>query len=315
MLDLIAPPPTTPQMGDKPQKVKKLRSTRACISCRIRKIRCDAQERIPCLNCAPLGSTCKFVEPKSRKKKQRMIAPTPPTPPMQWPPSQGGYYTNPYALVPQYYPYAAPAPPQAPSMSSMTSMGHMQRLSPMAQHPLGLQQPLPYQGHHHYGQVKLTPQQLHQHGLPLSVQQLPGYSQQSYGTQAYPAQLYPTSNPSLTQGKTLPPPQGVQTQLQQPFQAQPQLYGGATAPLLLLAAQTYAMPPPQQLQLAQGYAMPPPVAYFPPHPYYYGQVVQQTTPPQPTPYLTPLDLRAVLLPQFPLYLSPLGHKSREMEKK
>lgn len=313
MLDLIAPPPTTPQMGDKPQKVKKLRSTRACISCRIRKIRCDAQERIPCLNCAPLGSTCKFVEPKSRKKKQRMIAPTPPTPPMQWPPGQGGYYGNPYTLMPQYYPYAAPTiPTQASSMSAMASMP---RLSPMGQQALLLQQPLPYQSHH-YGQVKITPQQMHSYGLPLNVQ-LPGYSQQSYGSQPYATQQhqhqhqqqqYATSNPSMPQGKVLPPPQ-AQTQLQQPFQAQPQQYG-ATQQLL---AQSYSMPPPQQLLLAQSYAMPPPVAYFPPHPYYYGQVVQ-STPPQPTPYLTPLDLRVVLLPQFPLYPSPLGHKSREGDK-
>lgn len=261
-------------MGDKPQKVKKLRSTRACISCRIRKIRCDAQERIPCSNCAPLGLTCKFVEPKSRKKKQRILAPTPPTPPMQWPPQ---YYANPYA-APQYYPYPAPLP--------------MQRVSPMAAHPL-LQVPLPYQSHP-YSQIKLTPQQAH--APAPTPQQLQS-----------PVITYPHAEPVGMPLKESPLPQlgllSVQTKLQQPFQAQPQ------------QGQLYPPFHPPRSQLGtSSYQMPPPVAYFPPHSYYYG-MPQQTPPPKHTPYLTPQDHRNVKLPQYPQDMSPMSASREKDEKK
>lgn len=289
MLGLLTPTQTTPKMGDQAQKVKKLRSTRACVSCRIRKIRCDAQERIPCSNCAPLGSTCKFVEPKSRKKKTRMVAPTPPTPPMQWPPPQGGYYTsNPYQFYGGYPVAMAP-----------------QRVSPMGQHS-STQISSPYQ-QHYVGQTStlLTPQQQHLlQGLQLPAVTFPltSFSLNLLLSQS----LHLLAAPAPGNVAQVSPLQGVQTQLQQPFQAQPQLY----QPQQLL----YPMHPPLSTG-GGGYQMPPPVHYFAPHPYYYTPGVSLTTPPKPTPYLTPLDSRVVQLPQFPSYLSPMVHQPPKDDKK
>lgn len=51
-------------------KVKRSRNSRPCLSCQIRKIKCDSKEKVPCTNCVEAGNDCKLVKLQARAKRK-----------------------------------------------------------------------------------------------------------------------------------------------------------------------------------------------------------------------------------------------------
>lgn len=64
-------------------KFRKPRGSRACMVCRLRKVRCNAATQMPCSNCISFGADCRFPEPRKKAhNNQKSYSPQPITPPV-----------------------------------------------------------------------------------------------------------------------------------------------------------------------------------------------------------------------------------------
>lgn len=68
---------TSEEGGGSAMKYKKPRGARACFVCRLRKVRCDAETKMPCTNCVTFGCECKL--PESRRKRTSKVKPLKPS--------------------------------------------------------------------------------------------------------------------------------------------------------------------------------------------------------------------------------------------
>lgn len=157
--------------GKRKWKTRKPRGSRACLVCRLRKVRCDAESQMPCTNCITFGCDCKI--PESRRKRNNKVIPSK---------SSASTVELP-AYAHNFQPQELPNNQQFHTLQQHVQPFHQQQFSQQEQ-PYPIQQFAPIQAQQQYHQqipMQAPPQNFQQPPYPhYQVLQSYPYQQQQF---------------------------------------------------------------------------------------------------------------------------------------